>query len=174
MKKFIFIASMLVLASCKDFPTLSVNTSNEMTIDVNKTGTQYSGTKLLDPTTDATFNKYLKKLSDINISRVTYTISNFDGPNTQIANATFDIADSNGGNKVNLGSFSNINLASIEDKETDLVYDSNAASKLENFLIQAPNKVTVYYNGTVNQAPVKFTLKLKFYSKIKTRLIGSN
>jgi hypothetical protein len=116
----------------------------------------------------------LKKLSDINISRVTYTISNFDGPNTQIANATFDIADSNGGNKVNLGSFSNINLASIEDKETDLVYDSNAASKLENFLIQAPNKVTVYYNGTVNQAPVKFTLKLKFYSKIKTRLIGSN
>lgn len=174
MKKYLLIVSMLVLASCKDFPTLSFKASNEMTFDVNKTGTQYSGTKLLDPTTDATFNKYLNKLSDLNITRVTYTISNFNGPSTQVANASFDVADSDGNNKVNLGSFSNINLASVKDTETDLVYDSNAANKLAGFMKQSPNKVMVYYSGTVNQAPVSFTLKVKFYSKIKTRLIGSN
>lgn len=174
MKKYIFIALVLLLASCKDFPTLSFKTSNEMSFDVNKTGTQYSGSKLLDPTSDETFNKYLNKLSDLTITRVTYTITNFNGPSTQIANASLDVADSGGNNKVNLGSFSNINLASAKDIETDLVYDANAASKLEDFLKQAPNKVTVYYSGTVNQAPVAFTLKVKFYSKIKTRIIGTN
>ncbi len=174
MKKYILIVLVLTLASCKDFPTLSFKTSNEMSFDVNKTGTQYNGSKLLDPTSDETFNKYLNKLSDLNITRVTYTITNFNGPSTQVANASFDVADSEGNNKVNLGSFSNINLASAKDIETDLVYDADAANKLEGFLKQAPNKVMVYYSGTVNQAPVNFTLKVKFYSKIKTRIIGTN
>ena len=174
MKKHFLIVCMLALASCEDFPTLSFNTSNEMTFDVNKTGTQYNGSKLLDPTTDETFNKYLNKLSDLNIKRVTYTISNFNGPSTQVANASFDVADSEGKNKVNIGSFSNINLSSAKEIETDLVFDANAANTLEGFMKQSPNKVTVYYSGTVNQAPVSFILKVKFYSKIKTRLIGTN
>ncbi len=91
-----------------------------------------------------------------------------------MANASLDIADSDGKNKVNLGSFSNVNLSSAKEIETDLVFDANTANTLGGFMKQSPNKVTVYYSGTVNQAPVYFTLKVKFYSKIKTRLIGKN
>ncbi len=112
-------------------------TSNEISFDVNKTGTHYNGTKLLDLTTNATFNKYLNKLNDLNIIKITYTISNFNGPSTQVANASFAVAYSDGNNKVNLGSFSNINFASAKDIETDLVYDSNAANTLARFMKHA-------------------------------------
>lgn len=174
MKKYLLIAPIVFLLSCKDFPTASFDISNEMNFDINKAGTQYDGTKLLDPTTNAQFDKYSKKLNDVTVTRVTYTISNFEGAATQTASASFDAADGNGNGKVTLGSFSNVNLSALNGKETDLTVPSSAITTLAGFMKASPYKVTVYYTGSVNQAPVKFSLKLKFYTKVKARIIGSN
>lgn len=174
MKKYLFLSIVLYLSACKDFPTISFDATNELSFDINKTGLQYDGTKLLDPTTNSQFEKYSKKLNDVTVTRVTYSISNFEGANTQTASASFDVADGNGNGKINLGSFSNVNLSNLVGKETDLTMASTAINTLAGFMKTAPYKVNVYYTGSVNQAPVKFNLKLKFYTKIKARVIGSN
>lgn len=174
MKKYLLLLPFLIFLSCQDFPTVSFDLSNEMNFDINKPGTQYDGTKLLDPTTNAQFDKYSKKLNDITVTRVTYTISNFEGTTAQTASASFDAADGDGKGKVNIGSFSNVNLSALNGKETDLTVPSAAIATLAGFMKASPYKVTVYYTGSVNQSPVKFNLKLKFYTKVKARVIGSN
>ncbi|OYU65132.1 MAG: hypothetical protein CFE22_15245 [Cytophagaceae bacterium BCCC1] len=172
MKKILFLA--LILMGCENFPTLSFDLDNEFTFNIDKTGLQYEGSRVVDPTTNAQFEKYKKKLNSIVITRVTYTVTNFKGTPTQTASMSFDVSDSNGGGKATIGSYSNVNLSSLVDKETDMVLNQAGAATLAGYMLTSPNKFNVSYVGSVNQSPVKFDVKIKFYYTAKTRLIGSN
>ena len=169
MKKYLFLISILSLAACQLFP-ISFDLPQEMNFDINQSGTNYNGTKLIDPSTNEQFKKNSDKIKDITVERVTYTISNFEGTNTQTASASFDVADGTGNGKINIGSFSNANLSALVGKETDLTASPASIAALAGFMKASPFKVTVYYTGSVNQAPVKFSLKLKFYTKVKATL----
>ncbi|WP_435354432.1 hypothetical protein [Emticicia sp. SJ17W-69] len=171
MKKYIFILSIIVLTSCENFPGVSFDFNSDMTFVIDKPGLQYDGSKLLDPTTNETFKKNSDKLKDVTVTKVTYTISDFVGTTSQTASASFDAADGNGNNKTNIGSFSNVNLSSLVGKETEITASPAAIIALAGFMKTSPYKVNVYYTGSVNQAPVKFTLKLKVYAKAKAKVI---
>lgn len=169
MKKYLLFVPFLLLGACKLFP-ISFDLPQEMNFDINQSGSTYNGTKVIDPSTNEQFKKNTDKIKDITVERVTYTISNFDGTNTQTANASFDVADGSGNGKVNVGSFNNLNIASMVSKETDLTASPASITALSGFMKASPFKVTVYYSGSVNQAPAKFSLKLKFYTKVKATL----
>lgn len=171
MKKYLFILSVLVLTSCENFPGVSFEFNNDMIFVIDKPGLQYDGIKLIDPTTNETFKKNSDKLKDVTVTKVTYTISDFVGTATQTASASFDATDGNGSNKTNIGSFSNINLSSLVGKETELSASQAAFIALAGFMKTSPFKVNVSYTGSVNQAPVKFTLKLKVYAKANAKVI---
>ncbi len=174
MKTVYSLIAVILLYSCATFPVISFNADNSLSFNINKSSLTYEGAKLLDPTTNSEFNEKKGKLNDIIVERITYTISNFTGPATQTASATFTIADGNGGGSKTIASYSNVNLSSLNGVETDFIIDPAAAATLGTYLLEEPNKAMVAYTGSVNEAPVQFDLKVTFYYKAKSRLIGTN
>ena len=174
MKKILILICPLLFTACENFPAITVGTTAEMNFDINKSDLNYEGSRLLDPSTNETFEKYKGKLNDVIVTKVTYTITKFDGPATQTASANFFVADGDGNGQQTLASFSNVNLSSALNTETDMSISSTVATQLGQYILQAPNKATVSFTGSVNEAPVKFSVKVKFYYDLKTRLIGTN
>lgn len=162
------------LMSCEKFPVIKIDLTSETTFDINKNSLEYSDSKLLDPTTNEDFNKRSGKINEVTISKVTYTITDFQGSDTQVANATYSVADENGNNPQIIGSFTNINLSSEVGNENDLTLNPAGTAALGNYFANSPFKAVVSYNATVNETPVRFKVKIKFYFETKARLIGNN
>lgn len=170
MKKYLLLIPFFLLGSCKLFDIV-LNLEHEMNFDINQSGADLSGTKILDPTTNAKFKENIDKIKKISISKITYTISNFDGPNSTIANATFFVADANGNGKIFLGKFDNVNLTTAQaGEEFILTTSSTSREAISGFLQASPNKLTVYFQGSLNKAPAKLNLKLKFYNAVSAGL----
>lgn len=163
------------LISCEDFPTISFSSEYENNFVINEaTAKVFTGTRVIDPTTNEQFEKYKKKINSVEITKVTFKITSFNGPADQIANGQLDIADKNGGNKATLGSFSNVPLGTLLNQEVEIPVSDAAKTTLGNFLLKSPYGATVYYNGSVNKSPIIFNVTVKIYTKFTARVIGKN
>lgn len=165
----------VVISSCQNFPTVKVDTEFEETFVISNTGATFGETAIIDATEDSDFDKYKRKLNKIEVERVTYTITNFNGPANQILQSgTLDVADVDGNGRVNILNFSNLNLAAATGQETDIQGSVAGLTRLQDLIKNDPNKATIIYAGNVNQGPIRMTVQLKFYSKLTARVIGKN
>ncbi len=171
MKKYLLVIPFLFLESCVVFQPV-FKLQHEMDFEINSSVANFSGSKVLDPTTNEEFKKNIDKIKDIQIARITITVSNFQGPDTQTINASFDFADANGNNKQNLSVLPNKDVKSFVDKETNLDVTNDRRAKIAEFLKASPNKLIVYNSGTLNQVPAKFNVKLKFYNEVTVSTIA--
>lgn len=169
------LAGMLTLSSCQDFPTVKTNANFDETLTVNTNSTSYSENKLVDANSDSDFTKYKKKINSIDVERITYTVTSFGGPSDQVlTTGTIEVGDQDGNNRVVLHTMTNVNLPAIAGQETDITASAADLKTLEGFVLNDPNKFTTFVTGKVNKGPVKMAINLKFYTKLKTRVIGSN
>lgn len=170
-----FLVSMLstmflvgVMASCDLFDKaddISFSTEFEKSLTVDQAGKgSYSDKIILDATTDAEVAKYKEKIQNIELNKVTYRVSEYDGP----ADATFT-GDILFGENGNLGSvsISGINLldasTSGDEMELDLSQDEvNAvAAQLKN-----DKTVLVTMAGEFSDGPVSFVVTVTMNAKI--------
>ncbi len=167
--------SAIVFTSCQNFPTAKVQTTLEQDFSINRTGTTFNESTLIDATNDADFDKYKRKINSIDIDRVTYTITSFTGPSNQILqNGILSVADADGKNPINVATFTNLNLSNDLGQEKDLQTSSAGLARLQDLLRKDPYQAVISYSGNVNQGPVKMNISLKFYSKLTARIVGSN
>jgi hypothetical protein len=165
----------VALSACQNFPTVKVQTSFNETFAINRAGTTFNETKLIDATNDSEFDKYKRKINSIDIERVTYTIESFNGPSNQVLQSgTLKVADESGTNPVTIAEFSNVNLSAAAGKETDLQTSSTGLARIQDLIKNNPHKAVISYAGSVNQGPVNMNITLKFYSKLTARVVGSN
>jgi hypothetical protein len=134
MKKIFTFGLVSILFGCQNFPTMTFDMSNEVIFDLNKTGLVYSGFKTMDPTSNDDFEKNINKINSIEVTRLTYTITDFAGKDTQIANANFNVINSQGNNSVNFGSFSNLNIKEKQNVEMDLPFEASASQLISKVL----------------------------------------
>lgn len=172
---FLLLIAVGLVSSCQNFPTVKVQTDFSETYSINRNGTTFNETKLIDATTDSEFDKYKRKINSIDIERVTYTIESFNGPANQVLQTgSIKVADEKGADPVVIAEFSNVNLSSIVGKETDVQASSAGLSRIQNLIKNDPHKAVVSYAGTVSKGPVNMNVTLKFYSKLTARVVGSN
>jgi hypothetical protein len=170
----LFLAA-IVTSSCQNFPTVKVQSNFSENFTVNKSGTTFSETKLIDATTESEFDKYKHKINSIDIERVTYTIESSRGPANQVLKTgTLKVADESGTNSVTVADLSNVNLASSVGQEIDLSTSPAGLARIQELIKSNPHKAVISLTGTVNQGPINLNLTLKFHSKLTARVIGSN
>lgn len=162
------------LVGCKTFPTVKPSVEFEKELNVNNSTVNFSGQDFFDAGADADFEKYKNKVNSVDVERITYTILESTGSASTLVSGQLEVADSKGGNRATLTTLTNVNFANSLNRETDITAGTAALETLENALSTAPFQANLYYSGVADKGPVRLRLKLKFYTKVTARIIGSN
>jgi hypothetical protein len=158
----------VLLTSCNLFDKVddvSFNTEFEESFVVNNSpaGT-YSDVITLDATSDPEVNKYKEKIKGITVNKITYKVSNYDGPTGVLFSG--DVLFGAGGA---LGSveISDLNLttASSSGEEFELNLTQDAVDKVANQL-KDDKSVSVTMAGTFSDGPVSCVIELKVNAKV--------
>jgi hypothetical protein len=139
---------------------------------VNTTDSIFAIDTLLDAAAQSEdITKYTDNIEDFILEKVTYELTAFVGaPDQTAVIGTIDVADTNGTNQVNLTSLANVNLMSLLNNETELPLNQAGATFLANQLKASPFAAKVILSGAANKAPLNFTVKFKFYVKMKAKI----
>lgn len=140
---------------------------------VNTADTLFSVADILDAGAQSEdITKYSDHIEDFVLEKVTYELTAFNGTPDQVALlGTIDVADTNGTNRTNLTSLSNVNLSSLLNTETELPLNAGGTSFLVNNLKTDPFAVKVFMDGNANKGPLDFTVKFRFYVKMKAKIV---
>lgn len=129
----------------------------------------YEDVQLLDLSSNSEIDKYIDKIKEIKIDRITYRVIGYDASphnNAVMLNSgtvSFGPYDSNV--QTVTGSFAAsaaaVNLQTAT-AEADLHFDSEEINSVAKMLLE-DKQVKMYSEGTLSQIPVAFTVRAKFY-----------
>jgi|GEM_PF-1453025 hypothetical protein len=163
----------LLTLLCASLLLLSCSISKDFVLEIKKTfnvegsSTTYAKTVDVDPSEASTdFEKYKDDLDDIEVQSATYRVFNHVGSATQtITSGVLKVGETSGATPADLINVSNIVLASVEGVVKSVTLNSAGKSKLETLLNTDPYLFRLYWNGTVNETPLDFSVE--FVIKIK-------
>ncbi|HNY91619.1 MAG TPA: hypothetical protein PKM23_08845 [bacterium] len=171
MKKITVLAVLLMGVALMTGCTLSkdfvVTLEKEYTVNYNSTS--YSKTEIVDATSFSDdLDKFEDDLKSVNVTKITYTVTYFNGPATQqITSAVLSVAPAEGGSFTTLTTLANVNLMSVAAKEQEVEIDEAGEEVVEDELLGDDHKLQWKFSGTANQAPVNFKIKFKVTCKVK-------
>lgn len=172
----VVIAGLVVLTtSCDDDDILTqdFNVTLSKEFVVNSSDTNLLVFDTLDASAESdVITRYGDHIQDLTLQKVTYEVTAHTGPADQKLIAAFlDVAERNGQNRTNLSSVSNVNLASALNSETQLYLEQAGIDLAKTNLKSDPWSIAVFFTGVTNTAPIDFTVKFRFYIKIKAEII---
>jgi len=161
------LAAVALMAGCELSRDFVVTVQKEFTVNYNSTA--ISKIELIDGTTYSDdLEKYAADLKSVDVTRVTYTVTYFNGTNTQeITSAVLSVGPSAGSDFTTLASMSHVNLMSVAAIEKELEYDKAGENVLEDGLLGDGHSFQMKFTGTANQAPLNFKIKFKIVCKVK-------
>ena len=113
-------------------------------------------------------DKYKDDLKSVQVEKVTYTITYFNGPSSQqINSAALAVAPAMGSAFTQLAAMSNVNLMAVASTEQELDVDEAGEDVLEAALLGDDHTFQMKYSGTANEAPLNFKVKFKVTCKVK-------
>lgn len=162
----IFIAGLI--SSCDVFDKVddvSFSTNFQESIQITDAPEgSYSKSVTLDATTDPEVDRYKDKIKGIELNKITYKVSGYNGP----SDATFS-GDMLFGTNGSLGSVAisglNLNTASSSGVETELDLSQQEVDAVANQL-KSDKAVVVTMAGNFSKGPVTFLLTVKVDAKI--------
>jgi ACT domain-containing protein len=139
----------------------------EIDLTVNETDATWDEFEVLDAVAESNaIEDYADLLKDIELVKVEYTVTYFNGPSTQQINtATLEVADASGNGAALLGTVSNENLEALTTTTKEIVLDNAGVNLLEQLILESPHTVGFHYFGSANSAPMDFVVK--FYVTVK-------
>jgi hypothetical protein len=142
-------------------------------VDENLSGSNvpYSDFQILDLADYPEFEEYVDKIKSVEITKITYRITNFDNsPHESPVTLTNGVAEfgpfdsTTAGVSATLASASGVNLETVVN-ETTLTIDAAGLNKIAKDLLD-DKKIKMYSKGTLSKTPVAYTVVSTFYVKV--------
>lgn len=166
MKKTTFIAflsGLLILSLFSTCKVLDVNKDVTFTVDltVNQSGASFDDFEILDAVAESSvIDDYQDLLKSIEIKKVEYTVTYFNGPSTQQINtATLAVSDVDGNGTEVIGTVSNENLSQLQGVSKELTLNPAGTSRLEDLILNDPHTAKIQYYGTADTGPLDFVVQ---------------
>ncbi|MCX6273351.1 MAG: hypothetical protein NTU44_19445 [Bacteroidetes bacterium] len=135
--------------------------------------TLFARDTVLDASAQSTdIEKYKDNIQEVSLTKVAYFLTNFSGDTTQkLLEGHVAVANEDGTNTTSLTSMNNVVLKSLLNNETILTIDPTGATNLGTLVLNAPHRFKVSAFGRTDKKPLDFTIRIKFYLKIKAKVI---
>ena len=166
----LYVTLVAVLAiGCKDLANVSLSPNFTIDFTVNEpTETHFLKDQVLDgDSVSSELNKYRNNIKSVEVTKVTYFLPYFTGGAGQtLQSGEVKVINPTTNAEMVLATLTNVNLASVAAKETDLTTDKAAVNMLADLLKNDPHKVKVRLSGVVNEAPINLIARLTVYTKV--------
>jgi hypothetical protein len=167
----LLIPALFLTTGCTDKKTVkkTFNLTFEVLFDVqDQTNTTYQQIALLDASAQSSdFSKNKGEVIAFTLDSARYYTTYVVDPTTtqQINNAAITVGNEAGSDAITLGSVANVNLLSVfeEGNAQPLPLNTDGIAKFATMLRSSPNKAWIKFQGDVNQGPVDFKVRVKFY-----------
>jgi len=77
------------------------------------------------------------------------------------------VGPTDGSTPTEIASMADVVLSTVAGKEQTLNTSNAGEEELEDLLLKGDHQARIYFTGTANQAPVKFTIKFTIECKVK-------
>ena len=116
--------------------------------------------------------KYKDQIEKVTLEKATYQLTSFTGDATHVLkHGLISLSDASGANAQTITSLLNVNLQSLLNNETQLNVNTNSSDQLSLLVKNAPHSFKLHAEGTVNKTTFSFVVRLKFYLKIKAKVL---
>lgn len=167
-----------VQTSCNEIEKLKdalFDVTLQQEFQVTTTAKVYEGNELIDPTSNKDFNDNKDKISNLEISRITYQILSLDttlGAASKLVHGDIDFERFDGTDRTRLASMHDVDLkkAFITNVETPINLEPGAAEKLTNVFSLAPYKARVIYKAEAEQDRSNFVILFRYKLRLKAKL----
>ena len=178
--KLIILASFLAItgffSGCQEDSLLSTNFETVLYQDfivTNVNDTLFTVDTVVDASAQSSdIEKYKDNIEDVTTTKVTYLLTDFSGDTTQtLLEGSLNVANEDGTNSTALTSMNNVVLKSLLNNETELTLNQAAAQQLGNLVLNTPHRFSVSALGRTDKKPLNFTIRVRFYLKIKAKVL---
>ncbi len=105
------------------------------------------------------FDQYKDNINSITINSITCYLTHFNGPADQtISDGLLTVDDENGSGSQQLATMPTKALQELLGTEQNLILDPAGIDRVEELILHSPNKCSSTFSGTINSAPVDFTV----------------
>jgi hypothetical protein len=142
---------------------------------VTTTEKTYEGSELIDPTTNKDFNDNKDKITNLEVSRITYQILSLDtteGAATRLMHGDIDFERFDGTDRTRLASMHDVDLkkAFTTNVETPIALEPGAGNKLSQVFYLAPYKARILYTVEADQDRSNFIILFRYKLRLKSKL----
>jgi hypothetical protein len=158
----LFMTSVAILYSC-DKLSFNIDNTFKVSADVNLDANDdltYSGNVTIDAASDQEVANNLSNISSYTVNSIDFSISDFE-LGSDSTTSTFSVSFYSGGSQIGSTISSQDPLPlpqlSASGQKINLPIDAATITAIQNALL-SNNQVTIEYEGTVSEVPVKFTV----------------
>ncbi|MFP4065266.1 MAG: hypothetical protein ACLFN2_07480 [Bacteroidales bacterium] len=161
-------AGMLGLQACEDLLDVEETFTFEQEFTIVTDQTNFSEWELLDLESDVDIiEEYGDKIKDVHIEKAEFWLKELQGVEGQrFEGGSVSVADPDGSNITLITSIGQHNLADLLDEPHPLQTEQAGLNKLGGLAEEPPHSFRLYYDASVNEGPVAFTVVFSFTGKM--------
>lgn len=155
-----------IATGCKKLLDVEFDADFKATMDIDVPATSlkadsypFSGTTIIDPTTNADYLKYADKIVDVELTGVTGTITSVNPTGVNLLSGIVEVSKE-GFNTVTIFTTQSVPIA----VGTTVIYDGTWSDF--NAIFKDQNPITIRYYGETDQPGVTFTYELVFATTV--------
>lgn len=116
--------------------------------------------------------KYKDQIENVTVEKVTYLLTSFTGDATyELKQGLLNLSDSAGNNSQNVFTLQNVNLQNLLNNETQLNVNTATTDLLGTLVKESPHTFKLHAEGKVNKTAFSFVVRVKFYLKLKAKVL---
>ncbi len=161
-------AGMLGLQACEDLLDVEETFTFEQEFTIVTDQTDFSEWELIDLGSEVdVIEEYGDKIKEVHVEKSEFWLRDFHGDSDQhFEGGSVSVADPDGGNITLIGSIGQHNLQDLLDQPHPLEPEQQGLNRLGQLAEDPPHSFRLYYDASVNEGPVSFTVVFSFTAKM--------
>ncbi len=159
--------SIILFYSCEDLLDVEETFTFEQEFVVNTEEQAFSHQELYDLAGEEDLiDEYGDKIKEVTIQEVRFWLTAHEGSEEQsFTGGSLMVSDPAGGAPVEIASLGGYNLKALLNNPTVLDHNNAGVSLLGDLAAEPPHRFRLHADGSFNEGPLDFTLKVEFAAK---------
>jgi len=163
-----FMVSFIFFSSCEDLLDVTESFDYQHDFVINTNTTEYNNTSVVILSEEESLiEDYGDKIKNIEVEQIMFWVKSHQGTNDQaLTEGTFSVARADGSDKSVIAYYENLNISDLVNNPMELDLNSDGINLLENLMETSPFSLTLSLDGSVNEAPLDFTVTVEITAKM--------
>lgn len=164
----VFVVSFTFFSSCEGWLDVTEPFDYQHDFIIDTGTTEYNNASVVVLTDEEPLiDDYGDKIKNVEVEHVKFWVTSHQGSNEQaLTGGTFSVARADGSDQSVIAYYENLNIRDLLSNPMELDLNSDGVALLEQLMETSPFSLTLSLDGSVNEAPLDFTVRVEIRAKM--------